>query len=45
VRFSGSPPPVKPAPLLGANNDDVLSTWLGLGMDKLGSLRSDNVIG
>ena len=25
VRFSGSPPPVKPAPLLGANNDDVLT--------------------
>ena len=25
VRFSGNPPPVKPAPLLGANNEDVLT--------------------
>ena len=33
VRFSGSPPPVKPAPLLGANNEDVLTHWLGLDRD------------
>ena len=33
VRFSGSPPPVKPAPLLGENTDDVLRHWLGLGDD------------
>ncbi len=45
VRFSGSPPPVKPAPLLGANNDDVLTTWLGFGADQVGHLRSDNIIG
>ena len=30
VRFSGSPPPVKPAPLLGEHTGDVLSHWLGL---------------
>jgi crotonobetainyl-CoA:carnitine CoA-transferase CaiB-like acyl-CoA transferase len=45
VRFSGSPPPVKPAPLLGANNDDVLTTWLGLDTDKVGGLRADSIIG
>lgn len=45
VRFSGSPPPVKPAPLLGANNDDVLTGWLGLGTDQVGGLRADNIIG
>ncbi len=37
VRFSGSPPPVKPSPLLGANNDDVLAGWLG--MDEAGIQR------
>jgi len=45
VRFSGSPPPVKPAPLLGANTDDVLTNWLGLAADKVSGLRSDKIIG
>jgi crotonobetainyl-CoA:carnitine CoA-transferase CaiB-like acyl-CoA transferase len=45
VRFSGSPPPVKPAPLLGANNDDVLTNWLELSADQVGGLRGDNIIG
>jgi formyl-CoA transferase len=45
VRFSGSPPPVKPAPLLGANNDDVLTGWLGLASDQVGGLRADKIIG
>jgi formyl-CoA transferase len=45
VRFSGSPPPVKPAPLLGENNNDVLVNWLGFGADQLGGLRADNIIG
>jgi crotonobetainyl-CoA:carnitine CoA-transferase CaiB-like acyl-CoA transferase len=45
VRFSGSPPPVKPAPLLGANNEDVLGNWLGLNADQLSGLHSENIIG
>jgi formyl-CoA transferase len=45
VRFSGSTPPVKPAPLLGANNNDVLTNWLGLDTDRLTALRGDNIIG
>ncbi len=45
VRFSGRPPEVKPAPLLGANNDDVLTTWLGMAAEQVSGLRSDNIIG
>jgi crotonobetainyl-CoA:carnitine CoA-transferase CaiB-like acyl-CoA transferase len=45
VRFSGSPPPVKPAPLLGANNVDVLEHWLGLGASEVGTLKAGGVIG
>jgi len=45
VRFSGSPPPVKPAPLLGANNDDVLSNWLGLDARQIGDLHANEIIG
>src|SRR5580692_1605949 len=28
ARFSGKPPTLRPAPLLGANNEDVLASWL-----------------
>jgi crotonobetainyl-CoA:carnitine CoA-transferase CaiB-like acyl-CoA transferase len=45
VRFSGSPPQVKPAPLLGQHNDVVLAEWLGLDKDAVGTLRTDGVLG
>jgi len=45
VRFGGRPPAVKPAPLLGANNDDVLDEWLGLNKDQISGLRTANIIG
>ncbi len=45
VRHSGKPPAVKPSPLLGANNDDVLTSWLGLAQNDVSSLRSGGVIG
>jgi formyl-CoA transferase len=45
VRFSGNPPPVKPSPLLGANNEDVLSHWLGMDKDTVGTLKTNGVIG
>jgi crotonobetainyl-CoA:carnitine CoA-transferase CaiB-like acyl-CoA transferase len=44
VRFSGSPPPVKPSPLLGANNNDVLANWLGLSADQVSGLHNDSII-
>jgi crotonobetainyl-CoA:carnitine CoA-transferase CaiB-like acyl-CoA transferase len=45
VRFSGNPPPVKPAPLLGANNDEVLRSWLGLNADQVNDLQAEKIIG
>ncbi len=45
VRFSGHPLEVKPAPLLGQHNNEVLDTWLGLGADQAGVLRRDGIIG
>jgi crotonobetainyl-CoA:carnitine CoA-transferase CaiB-like acyl-CoA transferase len=45
VRFAGKTPPVKPAPLLGEHNADVLADWLGMDGEKIGGLRNDSVIG
>jgi formyl-CoA transferase len=45
VRFSGNPPPVKPAPLLGENTEEVLTHWLGLDKDAVGGLKNNGVIG
>ena len=45
ARFSGKPPTLRPAPLLGANNEDVLASWLGMDRDAVGALKSDGVIG
>jgi crotonobetainyl-CoA:carnitine CoA-transferase CaiB-like acyl-CoA transferase len=45
VRFGGRPPPLRSAPLLGEHTDAVLGTWLGLGVDDIGTLRNQNVIG
>lgn len=44
VRFGGKPPEVTPAPLLGANNVDVLESWLGKSADQVAALKSANVI-
>ncbi len=45
VRFSGQPPAVQPSPLLGANNEDVLASWLGLGAGDVGTLKASGAIG
>ncbi len=45
VRFGGSPPPVQPSPLLGANNEDVLGSWLGLGTSDVAALKGSGIIG
>jgi formyl-CoA transferase len=44
ARFSGSTLPVKPAPLLGEHNDEVLGNWLGLSAAEVAKLRQDKVI-
>jgi formyl-CoA transferase len=44
ARFSGRPPPVRPAPLLGQNNEDVLESWLDMSRDDIGTLKTDGVI-
>ncbi|HEY8289189.1 MAG TPA: CoA transferase [Acetobacteraceae bacterium] len=45
VRFGGRPPEVKPAPLLGANNQDVLTGWLGIDEAGLAALTASKVVG
>ena len=45
VRFSGSPPPVTPAPLLGADTAEVLGDWLRLSDAAIGGLKSGGVVG
>ena len=45
VRFSGNPPPVKPAPLLGEHTGDVLNHWLNLDDAAVGNLRGSGVVG
>jgi formyl-CoA transferase len=45
VRFSGSPPPVKPSPMLGEHNEEVLAEWLGLDGAAVGDLRGKGVVG
>jgi crotonobetainyl-CoA:carnitine CoA-transferase CaiB-like acyl-CoA transferase len=44
ARFSGRPPTVKPAPLLGQNNEDVLASWLDMSRDDIGTLKTDGII-
>jgi formyl-CoA transferase len=41
VRFDGSPPKVKPSPLLGQHVGDVLGSWLGMGTKELAALREE----
>jgi crotonobetainyl-CoA:carnitine CoA-transferase CaiB-like acyl-CoA transferase len=43
VRFNGKVVPVKPAPLLGANSDEVLKDWLGIGAEEAAKLRADKI--
>ena len=44
VRHEGSPPPVSPAPLLGANTQDVLGGWLGLSAADVKTLQDGGTI-
>jgi crotonobetainyl-CoA:carnitine CoA-transferase CaiB-like acyl-CoA transferase len=44
VRFGGSPPPVKPAPLLGEHGVQVLTEWLHYDPDRIAALRDQQVV-
>ncbi len=44
VRFDGAPPRVKPSPMLGEHNAEVLGTWLGIGAAEVEALKTEGVI-
>jgi formyl-CoA transferase len=44
VRFDGAPPKVKPSPLLGQHNAEVLGSWLGIGASEVDALRAEGII-
>ena len=44
VRFDGAPPKVKPSPLLGEHNVEVLGGWLGIGASEVEALRTEGII-
>ena len=44
VRHNGATSPVKPAPLLGQHNGDVLADWLGMGKSEVEKLADEGTI-
>jgi crotonobetainyl-CoA:carnitine CoA-transferase CaiB-like acyl-CoA transferase len=44
VRFDGAPARVKPSPLLGQHNADVLGGWLGISAAELGALKAEGIV-
>jgi crotonobetainyl-CoA:carnitine CoA-transferase CaiB-like acyl-CoA transferase len=44
VRFDGTPPRVKPSPLLGQHNAEILGEWLGIGAREVDALRTEGII-
>jgi formyl-CoA transferase len=44
VRFDGAPPRVKPSPLLGQHNAEVLGGWLGIGTREVDALRAEGIV-
>ena len=44
VRFDGMPPRVKPSPLLGQHNAEVLGGWAGLSAAEVDALRAEGIV-
>lgn len=44
VRFDGAPAKVKPSPLLGQHNAEILGGWLGFGASEVEALRAEGII-
>jgi formyl-CoA transferase len=44
VRFDGAPPRVKPSPLLGQHNAEILGEWLGIGTREIDALRAEGIV-
>ena len=44
VRFDGTPPRVKPSPLLGEHSAEVLSGWLGMSPQDVEALRQEGIV-
>ena len=44
VRFDGAPPRVKPSPLLGQHNADILGGWLGIAAGEVEALRAEGIV-
>jgi crotonobetainyl-CoA:carnitine CoA-transferase CaiB-like acyl-CoA transferase len=44
VRFDGAAPRVKPSPLLGQHNAEVLRGWLGIGAAEVEALRAEGIV-
>jgi crotonobetainyl-CoA:carnitine CoA-transferase CaiB-like acyl-CoA transferase len=44
VRFDGKPPRVRPSPLLGQHNAEVLGGWLDIDVAEIEALRTEGII-
>jgi formyl-CoA transferase len=44
VRVDGKPPRLKPSPLLGQHNAEVLHDWLGISAGELDALKREDVL-
>jgi formyl-CoA transferase len=44
VRFDGAPPKVKPSPLLGQHNTEVLRGWLGIDAAQVEALQAEGIV-